>query len=64
MKIDKIIELTGKIIAEIKEKHGNETNVQGSLICPVCGNKLHYSIHYNGHIWSKCETNNCLEWME
>lgn len=33
--------------------------------CPECKGKLHLSQSgYNGHVWGKCETKGCVEWME
>jgi len=33
--------------------------------CPVCGGKLHLSqAACNGHIHGRCETKDCLQWME
>lgn len=33
--------------------------------CPECKGKLHLSqAGYNGHVWGKCETPGCVEWME
>lgn len=33
--------------------------------CPVCGGRLHLSqSEYNGHVHGKCETKDCVAWME
>jgi uncharacterized protein YbaR (Trm112 family) len=33
--------------------------------CPVCKGKLHLSQSaYNGHVSGKCETANCVSWIE
>lgn len=38
---------------------------EGVEVCPVCKGKLHIShAGYNGHLMVKCETENCLAWME
>lgn len=51
------------IIALKKEYKGRSAQVIRE--CPVCGGKLHMSISsYNGHVHGKCETANCLYWME
>ena len=35
------------------------------LECPVCKGRLHVSqSSYNGHIHGKCETQDCVSWME
>lgn len=35
---------------------------QEVIECPVCKGKLHLS--QAGHVWGKCETPNCVAWME
>jgi len=61
--MDRIIKAQ-PLIAEIKIEHG-KTNASGTKVCPVCNNKLHYSVaECNGHVWGKCETDGCLSWME
>lgn len=49
----------------VKHPEGKEF-VEGTMECPICGKKRWYMIsdHYNGHIHSKCETENCINWME
>lgn len=38
---------------------------QGVVECPVCKGNLHLSqSSYNGHVWGKCETPQCVTWME
>lgn len=39
--------------------------VEGTVECPKCQGKLQYSrSEYNGHIWAKCDTKECLQWIE
>ncbi|MFW9871898.1 MAG: hypothetical protein ACFFG0_02270 [Candidatus Thorarchaeota archaeon] len=38
--------------------------MSGKIICPLCGKELTYQKHSNGHIWGKCETKNCLNWVQ
>lgn len=59
----------------INKKHNNtpqyefpvsnkNKGTKGEIECPKCKGKLHYTISgYNGHVWGKCETENCLAWM-
>lgn len=43
----------------------NRVAKQEVIECPVCKGKLHLSqAAYNGHVWGKCETQGCVEWME
>lgn len=54
----------GSIIVEIKRQHKGH-NWRGVLDCPVCGGRLHVShAAYNGHVHGRCETEDCLSWME
>lgn len=32
--------------------------------CPKCKGRLHLSQSYNGHVHGKCETEDCVSWME
>ena len=37
----------------------------GVVECPICKGQLHLSQSaYNGHVWGKCETADCIAWME
>lgn len=52
------------LIDEIKKKYKGR-NVRGCVDCPVCGGKLNFShAAINGHVHGKCETENCISWME
>ena len=43
----------------------NNSIWQDMVECPVCKGKLHLShAAVNGHVWGKCETAGCVEWME
>jgi hypothetical protein len=39
---------------------------EGSITCPKCGGTLRFSvaINYNNHVHGRCETSDCLTWME
>lgn len=38
---------------------------QEVIDCPACGGRLHLSqAASNGHVWGKCETEDCVSWME
>ena len=54
------------IIVKIKQEHEKDTEPWvGTETCPVCNGTLHVShANYNGHVWGKCETKNCVNWME
>lgn len=47
---DGAIRATGKLVGDIE--------------CPICFGKLKFMINFNDHIHAKCETENCLRWME
>lgn len=56
----------GPVIREIKSQHKGQ-DWRGVVDCPACGVKeaLHLSHSgYNGHVHGRCETDNCLAWME
>lgn len=66
------IENTGKARAAIVTNLGGPwkkgmPSVRGSIDCPCCGKAggLHFSrAGYNGHIHARCETPECVSWME
>ena len=42
-----------------------EKGAKGEVKCPACGGTLCYSrSSYNGHIWGRCKTADCLAWMQ
>ena len=48
----------------IKTEHKGK-NWAGIEECPVCLGKLHLSHSAsNGHVWGKCETKDCVSWIE
>ena len=50
-----------KLVDEIKPKPGTT----GAVECPVCQGKVNWSCSsHNGHVWGKCETEDCVAWME
>jgi hypothetical protein len=37
----------------------------GKCDCPVCQcGSLAYRVHGNGHVWGKCTTPGCVQWMQ
>ena len=43
----------------------NRVAKAGVIECPICKGRLHLSqAAYNGHVWGKCETAGCANWME
>lgn len=44
----------------------NRVAKQEIIDCPTkCGGKLHLSqAAYNGHVWGRCTTTDCVSWME
>lgn len=54
----------GPIVSRIKEEH-KKRDWSGVEDGPICKGKLHLSHSgYNGHVHGKCETEDCLAWME
>lgn len=46
-----------------KKRKGHDWN--GTIECPNCKGKLHVRHSgYNGHVWAKCETDDCVSWIE
>ncbi|HKI74989.1 MAG TPA: hypothetical protein VJ998_10110 [Pseudomonadales bacterium] len=55
--------LIGPVVAEWREKP--PIGKQEVIECPACGGKLHLAqAASNGHVWGKCETADCVSWME
>lgn len=56
--------LTIPLCQNIKKEHKGKQWV-GIVECPICKGSLHVShSSYNGHVHGKCDTENCLNWME
>jgi len=36
----------------------------GYIMCPKCNNKAFYRVIKNNGMWIKCETPDCIDWME
>jgi hypothetical protein len=64
--IDKAIQnikIAMPLISKIKEEYPD--GGIGTKDCPVCGDKFHFSVAAcNGHVHGKCETDDCLSFME
>lgn len=51
------------LIQQLKEDHPDGGS--GVADCPCCSGKLHWGIAAcNGHSHGRCETEDCLSWME
>jgi hypothetical protein len=63
---DKRVEDSLAVIGKIKERHGKQRGVAGSLKCPVCNTgTVFYSVApLNGHIWARCNTKGCVAFMQ
>lgn len=55
----------GAVVKDFRTRNKGKS-AQEVVDCPACGTgKLHLSISsYNGHVWGRCTTENCLAWME
>ena len=62
-KSEREMELVMPVVAEWRKRPPFEK--RETIKCPACGGKLHLSqSSYNGHVWGKCETADCVSWME
>lgn len=53
-----------KAICPWRDAHKNQ-NFREIVGCPICEGRLHLSIAaYNGHVHGRCETADCVSWME
>lgn len=51
-------------IAPLRKEHKGK-GYAGIIECPACKGKLHLTISaYNGHAHGRCETPDCVNWME
>ncbi len=51
-------------VAPLRRKYKGQ-DYNGVIDCPICAGKLHFRhAKYNGHIHARCETENCVSWME
>lgn len=59
------LEYIVKAVREIKKLHPVKKDIRSKIPCPRCKSDLHFSITaYNGHIWGKCSTKDCIRWVE
>lgn len=58
--------VVGPIVAKWRTwSKTNRTSKTEIIECPVCKGRLHLSQSaYNGHVHGRCETQDCLSWME
>lgn len=51
-------------ISDWRKRHQGKSHAE-VVECPACKGRLHLSIAaYNGHVHGKCETADCVSWME
>lgn len=59
----KKIKEASPLISKLKEEY--KDGGSGTRDCPVCGNIFHFSVAAcNQHVHGKCETDDCLSFME
>lgn len=62
--IEDMFETVQPVIDKIKIDHRNK-NWEGIVECPICKGTLHIThVAINGHTCGKCETKECISWME
>lgn len=65
MDMKAMIEGIGKVKKAIQEKHPQKGFAKGTIPCPVCQKNLFYSrAASNGHVHARCETPDCICFME
>ena len=51
-------------ISGMRKKY-RQTGFQGIVECPICQGKLHFTVStYNGHTSGRCESENCVNYIE
>lgn len=54
-----------KVASQWRVKPKPAQDRRGTVECPICKGTLHLSQSaYNGHVHGKCETQDCVSWME
>lgn len=54
-----------KVVSKWRVKPKPEHDRRDIVECPVCRGRLHlFQSAYNGHVHGKCETVDCVQWME
>jgi hypothetical protein len=50
----------------IIDKHGTAKGYSDKMQCPICktGTLLYSRAECNGHIHARCDTKDCVSWME
>lgn len=62
-RLEKLIEVI-EGIKPWREKHKGRSHAE-VIECPACKGRLRLSIAaYNGHVHARCETQDCVSWME
>lgn len=63
--IDDFVALLTKVRPAIEAQHKATGAWSGTLDCPKCAKPLHWSkAQCNGHVHARCETEECVAWME
>lgn len=63
--IENCVARSTKAMVAIRDDAKGKRGIQGCIACPNCGGKLHYSIAgYNGHVHARCETDDCVSFMQ
>lgn len=63
--MDRAIAVIAKVRPAIVAEHKATGAWSGKLDCPQCSKPLRWSVaRVNGHIHARCETEECVAWME
>lgn len=64
-RMDEFIAVLTVVRPAIEARHEATGEWAGSLDCPKCSKPLHWrKAQSNGHIHARCETEDCVSWME
>lgn len=62
------VDATRKVIIRYIDSEGQKGHdFIGNIPCPICNNgtvEFTYAGSYNGHIHARCNTSECVQWME
>ena len=52
------------LIDEVRKTIIKTKLAHGTVLCPKCGAQIAFTVAGNGHVHARCETQDCIAWME